>query len=88
MPPTSPMSYGREEWPSIVRSMRAQAGLTAEEEKLLVEYLTELAREGEGILAVNPWEALSQPLHRTPSFISFRPAFSPVDLSTGWGSSP
>lgn len=48
--PYSPMSYGREEWPSIVRSMRAHAGLTAEEEKLLVEYLTELAREGEGIV--------------------------------------
>jgi hypothetical protein len=41
--PYAPESYPSHEWPSIVRSMRSQAGLTAEEEKLLVAYLTEMA---------------------------------------------
>ena len=41
--PYSPGSYDADEWPAIVRSMRAQAGLTEEEEKLLVDYLVGLA---------------------------------------------
>lgn len=44
--PYTPQSYPSHEWPGIVRSMRAQAGLTAEEEALLVAYLTELSGEG------------------------------------------
>lgn len=44
--PYSPQSFSSEEWPGIVRSMRAAAGLTAEEEKLLVGYLAGLAKAG------------------------------------------
>lgn len=43
----SPDSYGPEEWPGIVRSMRAQAGLTETEEALLSEYLAGLAQDAE-----------------------------------------
>ncbi len=39
----SPESYGAGDWPGIVRSMRAQAGLTEEEQALLSDYLQEMA---------------------------------------------
>jgi hypothetical protein len=41
----APESYPSHEWSGIVRSMRSQAGLTAEEEELIVAYLSELASE-------------------------------------------
>jgi hypothetical protein len=41
--PYSPDSYPAEDWPGIVRSMRSQAGLTAEEQALLTEYLVQMA---------------------------------------------
>jgi len=41
----APGSYPSHEWPGIVRSMRAQAGLTAEEERLIVAYLSKRAIE-------------------------------------------
>ena len=41
----SPNSYGPEEWPGIVRSMRAQSGLTAEEEAML-DKSAEAVRKG------------------------------------------
>ena len=43
----APESYSAEDWPGIVRSMRSQAALTEEEEKLLTDYLVGLA-EGSG----------------------------------------
>jgi hypothetical protein len=44
----SPDSYASDEWPGIVKSMRALAGLTAEQETRLSEYLAGLAAEGSG----------------------------------------
>jgi hypothetical protein len=54
--PYAPESYAAEEWPGIVRSMRAQAALTSEEEQLLTAYLTELAEKegGSGGVAHGP----------------------------------
>ncbi len=43
----APEEYAAEEWPGIVRSMRSQAALTAEEEALLTDYLVGLAPGGE-----------------------------------------
>ncbi len=44
----APDAYPAAEWPSIVRSMRAQAGLTEEEERRISEYLSGIARQGGG----------------------------------------
>jgi hypothetical protein len=44
----SPESYPSGDWPGIVRSMRGQAALTAEEEALLVDYLVQMSRGDEG----------------------------------------
>jgi hypothetical protein len=44
----APDSYGAGDWPGIVKSMRAQAGLTAEEQERLTTYLQELAGEESG----------------------------------------
>jgi hypothetical protein len=42
-----PSDFSAEEWPGIVRSMRAQAALNIEDEEAITEYLLSLTGEGE-----------------------------------------
>lgn len=44
----APSDYPAEDWPGIVRSMRAQSALTAEEERIITDYLVAESEQIEG----------------------------------------